>query len=261
MRKILLLLIIGILGCGGRMDQVKSPSSGVQHLADSTVALMMRDKDGDWRVFCTGVWVGDGEIATAHHCVQAVANILASKGADEEAKSEKVDVDVLGVKIHYIVQSEVEGIEEEPSGVHLAKVVMDDSHHDVSLLKAVGGNVPKHDLAVLASRMPGVGDKIEVIGHVKGMYWTYVEGNVSAYRDGLPERYIDITGPFMQYAAPVYFGNSGGGVFNKDGELVGIVSFMASAPMTNFAIPVKRIRTMMKEQREVELKHEHSKKD
>lgn len=242
------LFLIGLLmGCVG-FEKVRSPSSLVSHMSKSTVALVFADDDAGWRPFCTAVWLDDGMIATAHHCVQAVANKLAGVDA--------VDADVMGVKVHYIQANEVEGIGEEPSGVHLAKVVADDAEHDVSLMRAVGGAVPGHEYARLASYYPAIGEKIHLVGHVKGLYWSYIEGVVSSYRGDIPavKDDIKISGPFIQLSAPVYYGNSGGGVFNNDGDLVGIVSFMLGAPVTNFAVPVRRVRALVKEAHEAELK-------
>lgn len=256
--KVLFLLLIGLLvGCAG-MDKVKDPSSFVKHMNNSTVALVLSE-DGDVRPYCTGVWLEDNLIATAHHCVQSVANHIAKSHLPKEiAEQLEIDVDVIGVKIHYIQVNEVMGIGEEPSAVHLSKVILDDADHDVALIKAVGDAIPAHDYAVMADNYPAVGEKIYVVGHVKGLYWTYIEGVVAGYRAGLP---VDKNGPFIQLSAPVYFGNSGGGVFNSDGEVVGIVSFMMGAPLTNFAIPIKRVRALVKESHEKELKILNKKHD
>ena len=126
----------------------------------------------------------------------------------------------------------------------------------MALLRAVGSAIPDHDYAKLASYAPAIGEKIHIVGHVKGLYWSYIEGVVSGYRLEVPAAKVEahMSGPFMQLSAPVYFGNSGGGVFNSDGDLVGVVSFMLGAPLTNFAIPVKRIRALVKEAREMDLK-------
>lgn len=252
--KVLSLFLIGMLvGCAG-LDRVKDPSSLVKHMGNSTVALVIND-DGAVRPYCTGVWLEGDRIVTAHHCVQSVANMIAKKNLPKEIADElEIDVDVIGVKIHYIQGNEVMGVGDEPSGIHLSKVIVDDSLHDVALIQAVGDAIPPHEVATLADAMPAIGEKIQVVGHVKGLYWTYIEGVVASYRTGLP---VDRNGPFLQLSAPVYFGNSGGGVFNTDGELVGIVSFMMGAPLTNFAIPVKRVRELLKEAGEIELKKIH----
>jgi len=217
-------------------------------MGTSTVALVLTTDEGTIRPYCTGVWLDDNLIATAHHCVQSVANQIAKKNLPPEvAEQIEVDVDVIGVKIHYIQQNEVTEVGEDPTAIHWSKVIVDDSLHDVVLLRAMGNAIPPHEHVELATEMPALGEQVYVVGHVKGLYWTYIRGTVAAYRNGLP---VDRNGPFLQLSAPIYFGNSGGGVFNSDGELVGIVSFMLGAPLTNFAIPVKRIRELVKESRE-----------
>jgi S1-C subfamily serine protease len=49
----------------------------------------------------------------------------------------------------------------------------------------------------------------------------------------------------MQVSAPVWFGNSGGGAFNDEGEIVGIASFIMKGPSLGFFIPVDSIRPFL----------------
>lgn len=234
----LLVVVMGLMGCGlvnGR--GIGSGADLVKHIDTSTVALMIEIEDEhSFRVYCTGVWVSETEILTAHHCVQAAANAAAGVGEDE-------DVDVVGAKIYYIEKNEVMGYKRDPSALHWAKVEKADKLHDLALVRAVGAAIPGHDIAKIASSVPNRGDGVHIVGHVTGLFWTYIEGVVAGYRSDL---YMEKGGPFLQLSAPVYFGNSGGGVFNNDGELVGIVSFMMRAPLTNFAIPVDSINRFMK---------------
>lgn len=242
MRILYSLLFIGLLGCM-KMDEVRSPSEFIVDMGDKTVGLVMGMGKGH-RVYCTGVWVSRTEIVTAHHCVQAAANYLANPELDGDGP----DVDPNGVKITYIIGSEANGVGEEPTGLHMAMAIGLDSDHDIAVLRAMGNAIPGHKVARLADHMPGIGEEIYTIGHVAGFYWSYVRGVVSAYRDDLPgAKGLNISGPFIQLSAPIYHGNSGGGIFDEDGELVGIVSFTAGAPVTSFAIPIKRVRVLLKE--------------
>ena|ERR1035437_2833241 len=240
---VMALVILGIFGVGCKMGMgnTNDINSLVSHIDTSTVALMMENTENhSFRVYCTGVWVSEREILTAHHCVQAAANIAAGGDGNEE-----VDVDVMGAKIYFIQKDEVMGYKMDPSALHWSKVIADDGEHDLALVEMMGGSVLDHEVAVLAKVVPENGGKIHIVGHVKGLFWTYIEGVVAGYRVSLYP--VDKSGPFLQLSAPVFFGNSGGGVFNDDGELVGIVSFMMSAPLTNFAIPVVSIRNFIRE--------------
>ena len=241
--KLLLVIVIFTLGCMGAnvssREMVKKSSTLITHMGQSTVALVLTGSDGLVRVYCTGVWVGRNEILTAHHCVQAAANL---DSEDDE------DLDAMGIKIHFTLQQENMGVGESPSVIHLSTVVAVDPTHDLALVKAEGEAIPAHPIAKLVDISPAIGERVYIVGHVKGLYWSFISGTVAAYRSSLP--YAKNGGPFMQLSAPVYYGNSGGGVFNADGELCGIVSFMASAPMTNFAIDIYSLDKFLKRARE-----------
>lgn len=249
MKRILtLLLTLAILvtsGCStfrgtkedGSMGKIRQSSPLIKHIADSTVALVLRRPDNSVRVYCTGVWVSENIILTAHHCVQSAVNVI--YGAEE------VDAPVDGASIYYILENEVTSVEEEPTAVHLAQVAQDDANHDLTLVKALGNAVPKHDIAKLADVSPGVGERLHFCGHVGGLYWTFVEGVVAAYRKELP---VERSGSFLQVSAPVYFGNSGGGAFNTDGELVGIASFLIKRiPNTAFYVHLTHVKKLIEE--------------
>lgn len=247
--KFLSIILLGLVSCvGNHRGEMRDPSSMIKNMSDSTVALVFQASDGivkdsKYSVYCTGVWISSNEILTAHHCVQGAANMAG--GIDDE--DEKNYIDPMDMSINYIVENEVAGVGEQPTSVHFGKVVAVDELHDLAIVKDVGKVVVEHKVAELADIGPGVGESIFVVGHVKGLYWSHIRGTVAAYRGNVSG--VDKMGPFLQLSAPVYFGNSGGGVFDEDGKLVGIVSFMVRAPLTNFAIELKSIDKMIKEYR------------
>jgi S1-C subfamily serine protease len=135
-------------------------------------------------------------------------------------------------------------------GVVLAVV----PEHDLALIEASGGNLPSHEVAEVGEENPAIGEKISVVGQVRGLYWTYVEGTVAQYRTDIPERgkpvsevnEIGFVGPYLQVSAPVWYGNSGGGAFDMDGKLVGIASFLTGAPHSCYFIHPDVIRGFLK---------------
>jgi len=239
------------MGCGtgvGKTTPVRAPSELTAHMGNSTVGLVIRTK-GLARVYCTGVWVSQDTILTAAHCVEAAARMnkkiaAANSGKKPADDDDEISVDPVGEPISYVVESEVNGVGEEPSAVHLAKVTVNDSAHDLALVRALPGGLPAHDIAELVEEMPALGEHVYIVGHVRGLWWSYVEGVVSAYRKELQG--VDKEGPFVQTSSPVYYGNSGGGLFDSRGNLVGICSFMARAPQTNFFIHADSIRRLLK---------------
>ncbi|MGA8571377.1 MAG: trypsin-like peptidase domain-containing protein [Desulfobaccales bacterium] len=77
-----------------------------------------------------------------------------------------------------------------------------------------------------------VGESVYAVGAPYGLELSFSEGIVSQLRDGNP--------PLIQTTAAVSPGSSGGGLFNADGELVGIITFqLKEGQNLNFALPVE----------------------
>ncbi len=244
----------------------------IAHEGATTVALMLYQDDKEttqttgYRPFCTGVWVDDTHILTADHCAKAVQR-YEQKRLDARKEKNKEEPKTLqellqrlfggggieepdtieekGLSIHYIQEKEVVEVGKEPSAWHLSKVVAFDESHDLALLEAVGKAIPAHKVAKLASKTPDLGEHVNIVGQPVGMYWTYIQGNVSAYRGADMLKGKGDKGPWMQVAAPVYFGNSGGGCFNDYGELVGIADWIKDAPLMSFFVHLDTIRDFL----------------
>lgn len=230
---------------------IRPPSGGqiAKIVSNDTVALMH-----DSKPFCTGVWVSQDTILTANHCVDALVKVFNDENNDtEEAALQSLFpwflpnkiVIPLGLTVPFILPNEVVEVGKAPSAIHnsIATVLYKDA--DLALLKAVNPNsLPYHGVAKLANKTPEQGDRIHTVGHTVGLlYWTYTPGYVSAYRKKLTSITDDyVKGPFMQVSGPMFFGNSGGGAFNDDGELVGIFSFIVKVPNTSFCIHLETIR-------------------
>ena len=83
-----------------------------------------------------------------------------------------------------------------------------------------------HVRATLWSEEPDVtlGDKVFAVGNPVGLGWTFTDGRVSAFR---PKRVNNRDVPMIQTQTPISSGNSGGGLYNEKGELVGINTAVA----------------------------------
>lgn len=94
-----------------------------------------------------------------------------------------------------------------------------------------------------------VGEKVYVISSPKGLENTISEGILSGIREIDPKRKI------IQITAPVSEGSSGGPVFNKNGEVIGIATFLLKeAQNINFAMPANLIKDKISARRVVALK-------
>jgi S1-C subfamily serine protease len=246
MKHILVSILVALMtaGCSISCSPIhkkpKEPSTLVSHVSDATVALVytkVNEEDStdehtvlETKPFCTGVWIDRYRILTAGHCIVGLAD---HEGTDTD-----------GLAVHYVLGNEVDGPFQEPLAVHLGKEIALDTEHDLALIVARGGNaVPAHSIARLANQPPGIGEDLLFVGHPSGLYFTVLKGSVAAYFDDIS--IIEKTGPWMQIEAPIWYGNSGGGAFNTDGELVGVCSWKAPFPSTAFYVHLNTIRAFI----------------
>jgi V8-like Glu-specific endopeptidase len=227
-----LLSIVGLvflmMGCSSSLrTPVRAPDGLHQHIGAATVALVRIDADGDVLPFCTGVWISQTEILTAGHCIVH----------DEDGDN----FDPSGRKVYYVVQKEVKEVVDDPAALHLGKVKAFEADHDLALIVAVAEGIPPHEWVEFASEMPGLGEHVFVVGHPRGMYWSFTEGTVSAYRNE------STVGKVVQVNATVWYGNSGGGVFDADGKLLGICSRLTRVPQMNYFVHLDNVKKFVKE--------------
>lgn len=105
-----------------------------------------------------------------------------------------------------------------------------DTNKDLCLLSVsnLTGKPVRHGKA---SRLK-VGDPVYAVGSPKGLELSLSDGIVSQLRGGTP--------PIIQTTAAISPGSSGGGLFNAEGELVGITTFyLAEGQSLNFAVPAE----------------------
>lgn len=137
------------------------------------------------------------------------------------------------------------------------EVSIEDSKRNRFLAKVVFAN-PSLDIALLKSRedfsrLPalhlgrgevGIGDKIYVAGYPFGMPFTVTKGTVSA-----PRQYMDGY-HHLQTDAAVNPGNSGGPMFNENGEVIAITtSKFTNADNMGFGIPASSLISLLEQSR------------
>jgi S1-C subfamily serine protease len=207
--------------CTGHQPAAPTHNALVEAISAETVALILRDSDGDIGPFCSGVWVGPETIVTAGHCAAALAD------------------SPVGSHVGYIVQNEVTGHFKEPKAFHIAEVVKYDEEHDLALLS--DSHAPKHLNAHLATTEPVTGDGLHFVGQASGYYWTYMRGTYEHSWATLYQN--ERKGPWMQVSAPIVRGMSGSGAFDENGLLVGICS-ATSANVTDvgFYVHMETVR-------------------
>jgi S1-C subfamily serine protease len=93
-----------------------------------------------------------------------------------------------------------------------------------------------------------IGDEVYALGTPNGLEATYSAGTISN-----PSRQVDGQ-TFIQFSAPISPGSSGGGLFDLDGEVIGITAATANirtgpqaglAQNLNLAVPVNRVKSTL----------------
>lgn len=155
-------------------------------------------------------------IATAKHCVQA------TKG-DEEGPTE-----IRAKTIHYF---------DGDVGI-IKKIAMDDDY-DIAILMA--HSMRKHTAQAKFNTIESIAEPLFLFGMPSRFFWSYssaiaMNGNVEVDRKDF--------GPLIQIeCASCYSGNSGGGVFNSVGQVVGIMD--VKGPNYSSMIAIKHLIDML----------------
>jgi S1-C subfamily serine protease len=203
MRAAILFLVGLLLGaCGTHPVPAQSVAASniaaAVDLASKTVALVRRDSAGGAHAYCSGVWVSETSILTAHHCTEAAGRSF--------EYSTREDVYAPG-ELH----------ERQQVFTRRAILYATDEGHDLALLRAF--YAPTHGVArpSLATVLPGA--FVQTMGHPRDMWWSYSSGDVArVFQAEINDH--DIL--WVQATAPISAGSSGGGLFDDRGWLIGI---------------------------------------
>ena len=122
-----------------------------------------------------------------------------------------------------------------------------DKENDIVILKAKGEKLPTVKIGDIRKAI--IGEKVYVISSPEGLENTISDGILSGIREITSDRKV------LQITAPVSSGSSGGPVFNKNGEVIGIATFIIEkAQNLNFAMPVNLIKDKIKNKKITALK-------
>jgi hypothetical protein len=172
------------------------------------VSIVMSDKDGRAIAQGTGFLVSqDGRILTNYHVI--------AEGSSAVVK--------LPEGAFYVVDG----------------VLAFDKARDVAVIKAHGENF--RTLTLGNSDRLQVGEEVVAIGNPLSLESTVSNGIVSGIRTVEEEG-----GKFLQVTTPISPGSSGGPLFNRAGEVVGITTlYLKGGENLNFAIPINDAKGLL----------------
>ncbi len=123
----------------------------------------------------------------------------------------------------------------EEKVLNVEGLILVDKERDIVILKVKGENLQKVKLGDFEKT--NIGEKIYVISSPQGLENTISDGILSGIREITHERNV------LQITAPISSGSSGGPVFNENGEVIGVATFILEESQNlNFAMPVNFIK-------------------
>jgi S1-C subfamily serine protease len=127
-----------------------------------------------------------------------------------------------------------------------ARLLGADPIYDIAALE-----IPKPDKGILPTVHMGDSDKIRVgedviaVGNPLGLDQTVTRGIISGLNRILPDSPMSLNEPMIQTDASINPGDSGGPLFNRFGEVIGITTSMVEgAQNIGFAIPINLVKLL-----------------
>jgi len=169
------------------------------------------------------------------------SSIVVVHGMDNQGKPQSLGSGVVLAKDEivtncHVIEKSARLSVEHRGREYSATLKHSDYDHDVCSLNVTGFDAPA---AVLGSTKPlKVGQKVFAIGAPQGLELTLSEGIISSLREVTGGRYLQIS-------APISPGSSGGGLFDEEGQLIGLPTFyLGGGQQLNFAVPVEWIKAL-----------------
>ena len=147
-----------------------------------------------------------------------------------------------------VIKPEI-GEKVKKSDVLVGEVIRVDEISDLALVKI--SVTPRDIMPIPMGKLEKleVGSDVHAIGHPTGENWTYTQGIVSQVRASYKWQTVgdvEHEATVIQTQTPINPGSSGGPLFNDEGELIGINSFVRkNADGLNYAVSVKDVGSFL----------------
>lgn len=205
----------------------------INYLQNATVALQYSE-EGEFKTFCSGVWIAPTKILTAKHCVTA------------ESETDAVEGAIIRYRTFQEMEPEIVPPAPNSHEPHYALVLATDPVSDLAIISTI--DQPFHATAHIRQEPIFTGMGVHIVGHTIRLEYTYLEGIVS----GIRKMDIDDSPPHkvVQISSAAFKGNSGGGAFDDNGGIVGICSFVSlRAPDMSFFVSADAINTFLEREK------------
>lgn len=135
-----------------------------------------------------------------------------------------------------------DGLDLDSGELSAARVLSTVPEKDLALLLVYGRPTHVTGVSVAEVSRNNIGDDVEAVGHPEGEMWTYTRGYISQVRADYVWNYNEtftLKADVVQTQTPISTGNSGGPLFNRRGELVGVNTMVGEGQNLNFAVSTR----------------------
>lgn len=187
-------------------------------------------------------------ILTAAHCVDDQYETVEREDIDDKGEVKKKKIRVL--KPGTVKQLFFQSTTQVQTVTYRTKLEKVDKDVDLALLQIMSTDFPNKWEARLACKEPKRLDKVYVVGNPMGrLYSSVTTGIVSSMQRDYASIPFDNDKPeegLMQVSAGVIGGNSGGSVYNEEGDLIGVpVLANRTNEVIGFAVPLDVIKNFL----------------
>ena len=218
-RNHLIIIVFAVTTVSPYPADSKSVKDMFAELSSSIVVVLTFDDGGRKTGQGSGVVVGKNEVVTNCHVVSNARTIAVRQAADVRGRET------------YLMEAEL---------------VARNEQRDLCLLSVKELSVPPAapPVTFAAVRSVSIGEEVYAIGAPQGLDLSLSRGIISQLRGNYGKQ----SAPIIQTDAAISPGSSGGGLFNENGELLGITTFKFSGGASeglSFALPVEWVKELM----------------
>jgi len=135
---------------------------------------------------------------------------------------------------HVISNAKYIKVKADGTALDVEGLILEDKKNDLAILKAKAEKL--QTVKIADSEKATVGEKVYVMSRSKGTENTISGGILRGIKE------ISSGRKMLQISAPISSNSSGSPVFNKDGKVIGVATFLAETQNLNFATPVNLIK-------------------